>query len=112
MICLNSCYNDKYAELHPNVPGSCDSAKSTYSGQVAIIISSYCLNCHSGAAASSSGGGYILENYNDVKNIGPVLLKNALYGTGVLNQMPKGSHIDSCTLGTIIHWVNAGMPNN
>jgi mono/diheme cytochrome c family protein len=109
VLLMQGCYYDKFQELHPSISTGCDSSNATYSVQVAKIINTYCIGCHSGASAS---GGIMLDNYNNVKaQATSGLLMNALKGNGVPS-MPPNTHLDDCKIGTIQHWIRTGMPNN
>ena len=105
---LNSCYYDKFQELHPELNTACDSATATWSGDVNKIVNAYCIGCH-GAAGS---GGVSLNRYDNVKAAaaGDKLI-NALTGNGVPS-MPPNTHLDDCKIGSIKHWIKNGMPNN
>lgn len=106
---MNGCYYDKFQELHPMLNTACDSASATYSTDVSKIISAYCVSCHSG---SGGNGGISLNNYDNVRSAASSgALINALTGNGVPS-MPPNTHLDDCKVGSIKHWVKAGMPNN
>jgi mono/diheme cytochrome c family protein len=109
MFFLSGCYYDKFQELHPMLNTGCDSASATYSVQVAKVLNTYCVGCHSGASAS---GGIVLSNFDNVKTYATSgALINALKGNGVPS-MPPNTHLDDCKIGAIQHWIKAGTPNN
>ena len=106
---MNSCYYDKFQELHPMINTACDSATATYSVDVSKIVNSYCVSCHGGSGGS---GGISLNNYYNVKSTASSgMLMKALTGSGVPS-MPPNTHLDDCKVGSIKHWVQNGMPNN
>ena len=106
---VTGCYYDNFQGLHPAIGTGCDSANAGYSVQVAKVINTYCIGCHSGGTAS---GGIVLDNYNSVKSVAASgQLMNALKGNGVPS-MPPNTHLDACKTGTVQHWINMGMPNN
>ncbi|MEO8147063.1 MAG: hypothetical protein ABI723_05460 [Bacteroidia bacterium] len=112
---VSSCYYDSQEELYPLInQGTCDTTNVTYSNQVNAIISSNCLSCHSVAASTSSGGGFILETYNDLKPFAlSGSLMNSLNGTGGKATMPKnGTKLSDCDISIVGKWVNDGALNN
>ena len=107
-LLLNSCYYDKFQELHPILNTACDSATATYSGDVNKIVNAYCIGCH----GSSGSGGVSLNSYDNIKAAAANnKLMNALTGTGVPS-MPPNTHLDDCKIGSIKHWIQNGMPND
>lgn len=94
-----------------NCTVTCDSTQFKYGANVSVILGTYCVGCHSGAAPS---GNVDLSTYNAVKNI-------ALSGrlVGAVSQapgffaMPKNaSKLSDCQIAQIRKWVNAGALNN
>ncbi|HUM47737.1 MAG TPA: hypothetical protein PLD84_12480 [Chitinophagales bacterium] len=87
----------------------CDTASITYSGTVAPILQTYCLGCHS---VTSTGGGILLNNYNNVYDQKDVIM-DAITWTGSVVPMPlNGAQLDDCSISAIDSWIKAGAPNN
>lgn len=114
IILLAGCYNDNASELYPSAIGStltCDtSAVITYVKHVSQILGVSCVNCHT---SSAPAGGVALDNYNDVKryaNTGQLL--GALKHANAFKPMPPNTQLDTCYIGEIERWVNAGATNN
>ncbi len=106
------CYYDNAEYLYPS--GTCNPAGSTYSATVSPILTARCNSCHSTAAAASSGGGIILDNYNSVK---PYATNGKLLGSinhaSGFSPMPKNSaKLSDCDIAKITNWVNSGALNN
>jgi uncharacterized membrane protein len=114
MIVLLSagCYYDKEETLYP--AGTCNSAGSTYSFSVSPILNLRCNSCHSAAAAPSSGGNIVLDNYNSVKiQANNSKLLGSIIHAGGFSPMPKGgAKLTSCEIARITNWVASGAPNN
>jgi hypothetical protein len=92
----------------------CDTTKFTYSNAVVPILSSFCYSCHSAASASSSGGNFVLDNYNNVKAqaLNGNLLGDISHATGH-NAMPlSGLKLSDCKITQISKWINACALNN
>jgi mono/diheme cytochrome c family protein len=106
------CYYDKEEILYP--AGTCNSAGATYSGIVSPILNSRCNSCHSTAAAASSGGNIVLDNYNSVKiQASNGKLLGSINHAGGFSPMPKGgAKLTSCEIASITNWVGSGAPNN
>ncbi len=117
LIMLNGCYYDKEAILYPSQPvGNCDSSASvTYSQAIAPIINQYCSSCHGSNVYASSGGGYSLDGYNNIKNYAGqngLLIQSLTFTPGVPQMPNNGSQLSECTVLQIQKWVDAGAPNN
>jgi mono/diheme cytochrome c family protein len=92
---------------------SCDTT-STYSKGIAPIITTYCIGCHSAAAAVSSGGSIDLSTYTKVK---VYATSGSLYGsvnhTLGYSAMPKNqAQLSVCQIAQFKKWIDAGSPNN
>ena len=109
---FTSCYYDNEEELYPNI--TCNTENVKYSSDIAPILVSRCLSCHSSASATSLGSGIILEGYNNLK----IWIDNNRFLGSVkhssgFSPMPKGgSKLGNCELTKIENWVNAGYPDN
>lgn len=112
---VSSCYYDSQDELYPLVSqAKCDTTNAAYSGQVSAIVATNCLMCHSTAASTSTGGGIILESYDNLSFYAlNGSLVNSINGTGGKALMPKnGAKMSSCDIAIIEKWVNDGSLNN
>jgi hypothetical protein len=114
IICLTTCYYDNEENLYPQLGQNCDLTNVTYTLTVKPILQSYCLSCHSNAAASASGGGIRLENYTDLKTY---VTNGKLYGSvshaAGYSAMPKGGGtLDNCSLIKLKKWIDDGSLNN
>lgn len=109
---LSSCYYDVEQELYP--PNPCDVTSVSFSNQITTTLQTYCMNCHSNAASSNSGGGISLEGYNSVKvyvDNGKFL--SSITHNGTSSAMPKGgSKIPTCNISFVQAWINGGALNN
>jgi hypothetical protein len=108
-----SCYYDSEEYLYPQINSTCDTTNVKFSTTVKPILQSSCWSCHSNNNATS-GGGFRLEDYADVK----VSADNgSLLGTishkSQYNPMPlNGPSLDNCSISIIKLWIDAGAPNN
>jgi mono/diheme cytochrome c family protein len=111
-LLVSGCYYDKEEILYP--AGACTSAGSTYSGTVSPILNARCNSCHSSAAAPSSGGNIVLDNYNSVKiQASNGKLLGSINHAGGFSPMPKGNaKLNSCEIAKVTNWVGSGAPNN
>ena len=114
-VSLSSCYKDNEEELYP-VVSTCDTASVTYSGQVAAILQTSCLACHSNSSAPISGGGIALEGH---ANLSSYISNNSTRFIGSIEHtsgystMPKGGNkMDDCKISQIKKWMNDGAQNN
>ena len=109
-ITLSACYYDNEEDLYPGGSG-CNALSGKYAAEVAPIIASRCLSCHSNATRQ---GGVILEGHDKLKIYAAngSLLGSIKHDRG-FSAMPDGSpKMPDCEIGTIENWVNAGSPNN
>jgi hypothetical protein len=105
---------DMGAHNDTNCSGNCDTSVYTYSLAIKPILNSYCIGCHSTAAASSSGGGFILDTYTGVQAVAlnGKLLGSVQHASGY-PAMPLGiSKLSDCEITQISEWINAGAQNN
>jgi hypothetical protein len=111
VLILAGCYYDSVEYLNPSqylIP--CDTTNFTYSGSVKQILNDNCYSCHSNANYTS-GGGFKLENYNDLK----VQIDNGQLYKSITYQshnMPPNGKLQSCKITIIKKWIDAGAPNN
>lgn len=94
-----------------NCGTSCDSSQFKYGANVAPLISTYCLGCHSGGAPS---GGINLSTYIGVRNVAlSGRLVGAVSHAPGYSPMPKNTgKLSPCQITQITKWVNAGALNN
>ncbi len=90
---------------------SCDSTQFKYGANVSVIISTYCLGCHSGATPTA---GINLSTYTGVYNVAiSGRLVGAVSHTAGYAPMPNAtSKLSDCQIAQIRKWVNAGALNN
>jgi uncharacterized membrane protein len=90
---------------------SCDSSQFKYGANISVILGTYCLGCHSGAAPSA---GINLSTYANVRNvaISGRLVGSVSHAPGY-SAMPKNaSKLSACQIAQIRKWVDSGAPNN
>ena len=94
-----------------NCNTNCDSTQFKYSANVSVIISTYCLGCHSGGAPS---GGINLSTYAGVNQVAITgRLVGAVSHSPGYSPMPKNtSKLSECQIAQIRKWVQAGALNN
>jgi hypothetical protein len=112
-IFVTACFYDNEENQNPDTSNTCDLTNVTYTLKVKPVLQSYCLSCHSTAAASASGGGVKLENFTDFKTY---VTNGKFYGSVSHTSgspMPKGGSIlDACTLKQLKKWIDDGAINN
>lgn len=92
----------------------CDTTKYTYSNGVAPILKKYCYSCHAAAAAASTGGSIVLDNYNGLLTQAQngKLLGDLQHATSY-NPMPQGGgKLPDCMITQVKKWIDAGAQNN
>ena len=110
---LSSCYYDHEEALYPQLSSNCDTTNVTYTNTIQPILQENCTNCHSSSTANSSGSGYVLDNYNDVKSYSSLIIHDINLTPGSSpNFMPSGSSVSlsTCNKKQIQIWVNSNMP--
>ena len=114
------CRNDKFkpitkvnniANPPTNVCGSL--ANVSFSAQVQPILNNNCVNCH------NTFSGLKLSDYSHVASLANNgQLSGSLNGNTVFLQMPLNANMDSslvmdsCSIKTILNWINQGSLNN
>lgn len=110
-VLLNSCYYDKFNEIHPldGYKNPCDStADSTYANSIRYIMAYNCTSCHNNSSAS---GGISLESYEDVvKQAQNGNLMGTVEHQNGYNAMPLGAKIPDCQIEKLRQWINANYP--
>lgn len=106
------CYYDKEELLYP---GACTApASPLFSIDVAPLLDSRCISCHSYASSSGPGGGILLDSYTAVKKQADSgkLLGSIQHASGY-SAMPKNSgKIPACEIQKIQNWISSGALNN
>jgi hypothetical protein len=105
---------EKGAPNDTNCSVICDTTNFTYTNAIVPILSNNCYSCHSSASAATSGGGFILDNYNGVyaQAHNGKLLGDLQHATG-FNAMPLGGiKLSDCKITQVTKWIQAGALNN
>lgn len=97
--------------LNNSCTSACDTSVYTYSAAVNVILTDYCVGCHSGTLAS---GGVNLSTYTGVKTVADNgQLMGAINQSAGFVPMPQGgSKLSSCQITQIQKWIDSGTPNN
>ena len=90
---------------------NCDSNQFKYGANVSLIISTYCLGCHSGPTPSA---GFDLSTYIVVNQVAVSgRLVGAVTHAPGYAAMPNGNNkLSDCQIAQIKKWVDAGALNN
>jgi mono/diheme cytochrome c family protein len=108
-VTQTSCYYDNEEYLYPN-PIVCDTLAVSYSQDIAPIIQSNCLGCHSGAAPS---GDIDLSTYSNVMlKVNDNSLLNAVRYNNLNSPMPPSGKMSNCNINNIAAWIHQGAQNN
>jgi hypothetical protein len=110
VLLLSRCYYDSEEFLYPDTGNACDTTNVTYTQSVVPILQSYCLSCHSNAAAPALGGNVKLQDYAEVKARADdgKLVGTMSHAQGYV-PMPQGAaKLSDCTISTIEIWVRDG----
>lgn len=87
-----------------------DTSTISYSNDIAPILNSDCMPCHSTARQD---GGIALDNYSDASTYAGGNLLDAVKQINGASPMPKGApKLHECKIHAIETWINAGTPNN
>ena len=106
----SGCYYDIESNLYPDVL-VCDSLAISYNLDVAPIISTKCLGCHSNAA---NQGNIKLETYDQVKTRADdgKLPCSINHQTGCSSMPKNAGKLPPCELKAINVWISEGALNN
>ncbi len=106
---ISGCYYDKADLVYPNV--ACDTAAVSYNSGIQTLMSTYCYECHAGAASGSFG--INLDTYSNLKAVADNgKLLNRLTTNDPSIMMPKGGpRLSDCDINAFRKWVNNGAPN-
>jgi mono/diheme cytochrome c family protein len=108
MNVFNACLYNKGNDVHFN----CDTASTvSYSQKVLPIFQNNCYSCHT---SISTGGGWLMGNYNNDKMVAQSgRLVGAIMHQSGFSAMPKSApKLTDCQIGTIKKWINEGCLNN
>lgn len=110
--CLSACYYDKESELLVIDGTECDTMSITYSAKIDSILLENCIGCHSIAGAALSGGGIVLEGYNNAKTFAQNgQLAGSIQHAQGFSPMPKNQpQLNQCSIDQINAWITAGTP--
>lgn len=113
LICLfgllSGCYYDNEQDLYPMAPGGCDTLAVSYNTEIAQIMNSRCVSCHSGGFPA---GGLALNTHALVAgNIANIIDRIKRNPDDVL-LMPQGAKLDPCSISKIEAWARQSAPNN
>lgn len=109
LLLTTSCYKDNEEHLYPGT--ACDTENVSFSADIWPVVSSNCVGCHSGAAAS---GGVRMDNYAEwVEAINGGRVMGAIRHESGFSPMPKGGgKLSNCSVSQIEAWIEDGMPDN
>lgn len=111
VVAFVGCYNDKYEELYPSGPVTCDTTVVTYAADVKPILDSKCntAGCHN---AGGAGGNF--TTYAGIKaQVTAGKLIGCITWTPGFSAMPQGQpKLPECDINKITRWVNQGALNN
>ncbi|MFM8179297.1 MAG: hypothetical protein ACKOAG_08950 [Candidatus Kapaibacterium sp.] len=92
---------------------SCDLGAVTYSGTIEPLMQEHCTGCHSEQSYVKTGGGVLLERYEDVRLYA---LQGRLTSTmeyASPYKMPKNSlRLGKCSVDVVKAWIAKGAPND
>lgn len=106
---LSSCYYDSEESLYPS--GECITTNMSYTADIAPIINTSCISCHSAAA---NLGNINLEGYNAIiKHVQNGKLLGSIRHDNGFSAMPQGARkLNTCKISQVEAWINQGSPNN
>lgn len=107
-----SCYYDSEEALYPSLPDkNCDTVNITYEKHISKIISDYCISCH-GNTYETEGGGYLLDNYDDVvKSMYEIVIAIERSNPTEFIPMPKdAAKLSDCMINQFKIWEANGYP--
>ncbi len=90
----------------------CDTTNLKYSVQIVNILNDNCYECHKGSGVATSG--IDLGDYAHFKvHVDNGDIRSAITHDGRVTPMPyQRPQLDSCSIETIVAWINAGAQNN
>lgn len=110
MIFISCVYRNKADLVSPTDTNTCQNTGVTYT-ITAQILDLNCNDCHDSATQE---GGYILDNYDDVKSIVDTgLLSCVINHNSGCSKMPQfRPKLDDCTISKIENWITNGAKND
>ena len=113
MALLAGCYYDTEERLYPTISSPCDDTVVTFSSTVTTILHS-CQTCHSNSNATSSGGGYKIQNYADVVTLinNGKLMGSIRHDNGFIAMPQGGGKLSDCEISQLQKWIDNKTPNN
>lgn len=107
LLAVSGCYYDLEEELFEGV--ECESSEMSYQSDIAPIIATHCLVCHS---ASANLGNITLESHSDLKQVveSGRLLGAIKHLPGFAPMPQVGEKLSDCNLEKISNWVEDGAP--
>ena len=90
----------------------CDTTNIKYSVDIVNILTDNCYECHKGSGVATSG--IDLGDYSHFKvHVDNGDIRSAITHDGRVTPMPyQRPALQSCEIGKILAWINAGAPNN
>jgi len=106
----SSCYYDNVEDLYGNV-NACDTSAVTFSQDIAAIISTNCVSCHSD---NNPTAGLSLEGHANVSSsaLGGGLMNRIQRPSGDPLLMPPSGPISDCDQSKLREWINQGALDN
>lgn len=100
--------------IHVRKPvDTCNVSNVSFSQTVLPLIQENCTGCHSSQSYTKSGGGVLLESYDDIRRsaLEGRLLATTDYSSPY--KMPKNSlRLSKCSIDALRTWVLKGAPND
>lgn len=95
-----------------NTCNDCDTSIYSYTGAISKTVRDYCIACHSGPNVGTTGGGILLDNYDNVKiqGINGKLLQSVKH-TGYFPMPKSGNKLSDCRISQIEKWIINNYPN-
>lgn len=110
LFSFSGCAYKTDADLNPVFV--CDTTNMNFVKIQAILENNACMTCHSTSTANVSGGGYHLDNYENVKafSIDSLLYKSVTHDPSV-QPMPRNlPKISDCDISKISRWMQNNFP--
>ncbi len=82
----------------------------TYTGDIAIIMQSSCVSCHSSPPVN--GAPFALVNYNQVSQRAESIFNRMSLQNGAPGAMPPSGRLPQATIDLIAEWIENGKPEN
>jgi len=87
----------------------CDTSNVTYSGTIQLVISLYCIGCHSGTNPAYSINLSTYDGVSAVANSGR-LMGALRWETGFFPMPKNGNQLSACQISQFQKWIDTGMP--